>query len=91
MTKCLNCNNEFKAKRTDQRFCSTKCRVAFSRNITRNTVTTSVPNDVTSNWVPNWKRNGYKSRKAVDKALMGIIEQFPTCKWMFKGYVIKQQ
>ena len=29
--KCLNCKKEFKAKRSDAKFCSGNCRVAFNR------------------------------------------------------------
>ena len=29
--KCIHCNNEFKSKRKTAKFCSDKCRVAFSR------------------------------------------------------------
>lgn len=31
MKNCLNCNIEFKANNGKAKFCSTKCRVAFSR------------------------------------------------------------
>ena len=87
MNKCLNCNKEFEAKRASAKYCSAKCRkLAFHKNAL------SVPElEKRGEWVPNWKRNGCKSRKEVDSALMAIIEQFPTCKWVFKGYVIKQQ
>jgi hypothetical protein len=30
--KCINCQNEFVAKRSDAKFCSLNCRVAYSRN-----------------------------------------------------------
>ena len=106
---CLNCNNEFKAKRSTAKFCSHKCQVAFHRD-TKGTVsvtneTVSVPGNVTVKyledtplkelraegvWIPNWKTAGYK-RKDIDKSFMAIIEMFPTCKWIFKGYIIKQQ
>lgn len=40
-------------------------------------------------WIPNWRRNGF-TRADVDKDLLDIIQRFPSCKWIFKGYVIDQ-
>ena len=37
MAKCLNCDREFEAKRSDAKCCSAKCRVTFNRK--RNIVT----------------------------------------------------
>lgn len=32
--KCIICNNQFFAKRTDAKFCSASCRVKYSRQVT---------------------------------------------------------
>ena len=37
--RCLNCGNKFTPKRSDQRFCETKCRVYYNRNIRNGAVT----------------------------------------------------
>lgn len=40
---CLNCGNEFEAKRLSSKYCSTSCRVAFNRRVS----VTDKPKDVT--------------------------------------------
>lgn len=87
MTNCVNCNKEFEAKRTDARFCSDKCRKFCKRHVRDN----SDVGEGQKTWMPNWQRAGYKSKEEIEKVLLGIIEQFPTCKWLYKGYVIKLQ
>lgn len=42
MTKCMNCNQEFKGKRADAKYCSDVCRVIFNRNIKVESVTDNV-------------------------------------------------
>ncbi len=37
--RCLNCSTKFKPKRSDQKFCETKCRVYYNRNIRNGKVT----------------------------------------------------
>lgn len=34
--RCLQCRKRFKPKRSDQKFCSDKCRIAYNRSIARN-------------------------------------------------------
>ena len=46
--KCLNCNKEFEAKRTDAKFCSSLCRVTHNR-VTDKSVTDKLPVIVTDN------------------------------------------
>jgi hypothetical protein len=96
MTNCLNCNNEFKAKRLTAKYCSPKCRkLAFQEkglsvpNLIKHLESKTVEElDKEGTWVPNWKK--YGTFRAAQKTLIDIIEQFPSCKWMFKGYVIER-
>ena len=39
MTKCLNCNTEYKSKRATSKFCSASCRVKAARSVTKLSVT----------------------------------------------------
>lgn len=89
--KCYKCNKEFEAKRTSAKYCSDHCRkLAFQKNIVSVLESKSVAElEKEGYWIPNWKRHGYK-RKAVDTMMLDIISQFPSCKWMFKGYTIEQ-
>jgi hypothetical protein len=45
--KCQMCSKEFSSKRSDAKFCSPACRVAFSRVVTDNSVTDKVDIPVT--------------------------------------------
>ena len=50
---CINCNAEFKSKRADARFCSSKCRTAYSRKTLSVTKSVTDKSDVTDNVTDN--------------------------------------
>ena len=49
---CINCKKEYEAKRSDSKYCSIRCRVASSRNVTLNNVTDNKRINVTDNVTP---------------------------------------
>lgn len=48
MTKCIQCNKEFEAKRTDAKFCSDTCRKANNRGIKSDKVSEIIKSDIKS-------------------------------------------
>jgi hypothetical protein len=67
--RCLQCRKQFKPKRSDQIFCSSKCRVSYNRLITRNQNITDKTNnsdklilslcDYSGVWSEPYARSGY--------------------------------
>ena len=43
--KCIQCNEEFEAKRTDAKFCSARCRLLYHRHETDNGLSVSNETD----------------------------------------------
>lgn len=80
--KCINCGKEFESQRSSAKFCSSKCRVSFSRkdsvtdSVTK-VVTTPGNNVVTEEppFIPNWKRNKYHNYNDALKSAIGDVLQ----------------
>lgn len=95
MTICLNCPKQLNNPKA--KYCSDKCRMAYKRRKPEQKPEQMAYLEKKSlselrkegRWIPNWKRSGYKSIKAMEKTLLDIIQQFPSCTWLYKGYSIQ--
>lgn len=83
--KCLQCGTEFEAKRVTAKFDTDKCKLAYNRNKTNDTLskddtvkTVSVskePYKTIDEWIPVAKRNGMSSHEeASERAFAAILE-----------------
>lgn len=64
---CINCNNEFEAKRSDAKFCSPNCRVAYNRKEVNSESQNSLEPEDESETVLVVSKTGLKEKPSVQR------------------------
>ena len=79
--QCIHCKQEFISKRIDAKYCSTKCRVAYSRlSVTDKPVTDNQELDVTDNVTDKLPQYYCKACKRNLKELSTVPELICICR-----------
>lgn len=85
MRTCLFCSKDISHLSIKSKYCSTKCRVAFSRihkaekevapvvTIDEKLCSGCDGTDCRAGFVPNWKRAGFKSREQAVKSILEML------------------
>ena len=90
--KCIQCNQEFKSKRKTAKFCSAKCRMAFSRvsvtkgevSVTDSVLKDSVTRDSTStDRVLSPVVTGKDLKDYTAQDLYDAIDSYPMDAWVY--------
>lgn len=78
MKICIQCTKEFESRSNRAKFCSSACRIAAHRIVTKNPIVTStVTRNTLDNTrdIPNWERLGYASVTDHYKAIIAKLTE----------------